>query len=245
MKKAICISVLLSTASVAFAGDLVKSEVSKAIQQVTPLKVIDVEDSPLPGLYQVITENGTIYATKDGKHLLSGSIHKLEPGLKNLTQQRNEKLFKEKITELKDQFITFAAPKQEHEVIVFYATDCGYCHKMHSDIAGYNARGITVHYAAWPRDGLFGQDGVSKSLGYRSLENIWCSDNQNLSFNLASRRQELPQTTCKNTIEEQFNLGTLMGVRGTPAVYSMDGTEVVKGYATPTELKNRLNGITL
>lgn len=244
MKKLLFVSALFATTSMAFAGDLVKSEVSKAVQQATPFKVLDVEDSPLPGVYQVVTESGTIYATKDGKYLISGAIHKLEPGLRNLTQERNEKLFKQKIDQLKKDFITFPAPKQEHEVIVFYASDCGYCHKMHSEIAGYNARGITVHYAAWPRDGLFSPDGV-KSLGYQALENIWCSENQNLSFNLASRRQQLPQASCKNTIEKQFNLGSLMGVNGTPAVYSMQGTVVAKGYAPPESLKERLIGMQL
>lgn len=245
MKKQLIISALLVASSMASATELVKSEISKAVQSTTPFKVIDVEDSPLPDVYQVITESGTIYATKDGKHLISGSIHKLEPGLKNLTQSRNEKLFKQKIDQLKKDFITFQAPKQEHEVIVFYASDCGYCHKLHSEIARYNALGITVHYAAWPRDGLFSQNGASKSPGYQALENIWCSDNQNLSFNLASRRQQLPQASCKNTIEQQFNLGSLMGVNGTPAIYSMQGTEVVKGYAPPDALKNRLDGMSL
>lgn len=245
MKKLLIVTVLFATTSMAIAGDLAKSEVSKAVQQATPLKVLDVEDSPLHGVYQVITENGTIYATKDGKHLISGVIHKLEPGLKNLTQERNEQLFKLKIDQLKNDFITFPAPKQKYEVIVFYAADCGYCHKMHSEIAGYNARGITVHYAAWPRDGLYSQDRLNKSQGHQALENIWCSENQNLAFNLASRRQQLPESSCKNTIEQQFNLGSLMGVSGTPAVYSMKGTQVTRGYAPPEALLSQLNGMAL
>ena len=225
------------------ANEFAKADISAAVQKTTPFKVVDVENSPMDGFYQVITETGVIYASKDGKHLFSGNLHQLTAGLPNLTKQRNQKIYQGKIKALYNDFITYRAPEQKHEVIVFYDNNCGYCHKMHSEIAEYNAQGITVHYAAWPRDGLVSRDGSGKSPGHTVLENIWCSDNKNLAFNMASRRAEVSTKTCNTSIAQQFELGNLLGVRGTPAVYSLNGEVVAEGYAKAPSLKMRLEGM--
>lgn len=244
MKKLVLGIAILSSFAVA-ALELPKAEISASVQKNTPFKVLDVENSPLEGFYQVITETGVIYASKDGKHLFSGSLHQLTPGVPNLTEKRNQQIYQAKIKSLYNDFITYRAPKQKHEVVVFYDNNCGYCHKMHSEIAEYNAHGITVHYAAWPRDGLVARDGSGKSQGFQSLENIWCAENKNLAFNMASRRAEVPTKTCKTTIAQQYALGSLLGVRGTPAVYSLTGEIVAEGYAKAPALKSRLEGMSL
>lgn len=223
------------------AKDLSKSQISASIQTATHLEVIDIEDAPIAGLYQVITNTGVIYASKDGKHLISGGIHKLEPGLPNLTQERNLKIYKEEIEQLYPDLITYRAPNQQHEVIVFYDDSCGYCQKMHSEIASYNAIGITVHYAAFPREGVLSRDGSGrKTNGYLNLQNIWCAENKNLAFNMAARNVEIPKSECETTIAKQYQLGEKLGVNGTPAVYSITGLEVMRGYAKANQLKARL-----
>jgi thiol:disulfide interchange protein DsbC len=240
MKK-LLIAAVISASFAVSAQDVSKSQISAAIQQNTPFKVKDIEESPINDLYQVITETGVIYASKDGKHLFSGAIHMLEPGLQNLTQARNLQIFKHDIDALYSDFITYRAPDQKHEVIVFYDDTCGYCQKMHSEIASYNALGITVHYAAFPREGVLARDGSGrKTGGYQKLQSIWCSDNKNMAFNMSSRNANVPAKVCETTIAQQFKLGENLGVNGTPAVYSLSGLEVMRGYAKADILKNRL-----
>ncbi|WP_445768850.1 thioredoxin fold domain-containing protein [Rheinheimera sp.] len=246
---ALALTALVSASFSAFAGpSLSKSEVSLKLQQISsshpqPLKVQDVEESPLPGFYQVITDKGIIYASVDGKHLLSGTVHLFQPGMQDLTKQRLLIEREKEINVLKGDFITYRAPQQKHEVIVFYDTTCGFCHKLHSEINQYLAQGITIHYAAFPRNGVYDPrtPGV-KTEGYKLLQDIWCSEdsNKNLAFNLASKGTSLPRKQCDTSIERQFNLGVKLGIEGTPAIVSMRGDVIVPGYAPAASLKQRL-----
>lgn len=249
MKNTFLTLTLLSASFMAFATDtLTKSDVSRKLQDIAltssqPLKVQDVEESPLPGFYQIITDKGIIYASKDGKHLLSGTVHLFEQGMQDLTKNRLLVEREKDITALKSDFITYRAPEQKHEVIVFYDTTCGFCHKLHSEINQYLQAGITVHYAAFPRNGVFdNRMPGTKTEGYRKLQDIWCSDNsnKNLAFNMASKGTALPRKECDTSIEEQFNLGIKLGISGTPAIISMRGEMVIAGYSPAPSLKSQL-----
>lgn len=248
MKKTVITLALASLGFMANAADLSKSEISLKFQQISsthpaPLKVQTVEDAPLAGFYQVITDKGIIYASKDGKHLISGTVHQFDSAMTDLTKDRLLVEREKDINALKQDFITFRSPNEQHEVIVFYDTTCGYCHKLHSEISSYLAQGITVHYAAFPRNGIYDpRTQGAKTDGFISLQNIWCADNtsKSLAFNMASKGTQLPRRDCDTTIEQQFNLGVKLGIQGTPAIISMRGDIVVAGYTPAASLKDRL-----
>ncbi len=54
---------------------------------------------------------------------------------------------------LKKEMIVYKAPQEKHVITVFTDITCGYCHKLHEQMADYNALGITVRYLAFPRQG--------------------------------------------------------------------------------------------
>jgi thiol:disulfide interchange protein DsbC len=232
----------LAVTSYVNATELNKSQISKKFQELTPFEVIAVEDSPSEGLYQVITNKGIFYTTKDGQHVISGALHDLAPGLKNNTEVRKLKIAEEKISELKSSFITFEAPNPKHEVIVFYDTSCGYCQKLHHEITTYNAAGITVHYAGFPRMGLINQQTGQPSQTMKEMTSIWCADNQQMALNMVSRGADVPVKNCETKISEHFSLGEQLGVAGTPAIYSISGKLVLAGYAPAAALKSKLEG---
>ncbi|WP_240224583.1 disulfide isomerase DsbC N-terminal domain-containing protein [Rheinheimera hassiensis] len=234
----------LAVTSHVSADELNKSQISKKFQELTPFEVISVEDSPSKGLYQVITNKGIFYTTKDGEHVISGALHDLAPGLKNNTEARKLKIAEEKISELKSSFITFPAPNPKHEVIVFYDTSCGYCQKLHHEISTYNAAGITVHYAGFPRMGLENPQNGQPSPTVSEMTSIWCADSQQMALNMVSRGAEIPAKKCDTKIAEHFSLGEMLGVAGTPAIFSMKGNLVKAGYAPASVLKTNLEGIT-
>lgn len=214
------------------ATELNKSQISKKFQAVVPFGVKGVEDAPMAGFYQVITDKGIFYASKDGQHIMSGSLHDFEPGLKNHTALRQAIINKEEMSKLADKFVTFKAANQKHEVVVFFDTSCGYCQKLHSEISQYNALGITVHYAAWPRQGVFVPGSNEFTPNYKEMESIWCADNPQMMLNLAERGGQVPEKTCKGSgVQEMFNLGQSLGIQGTPAIFAMDGTQLIPGYA--------------
>ena len=223
-----------------------KGDVSLHFQNVLnatgqPIDVIAVEDAPIQGFYQVVTGKGVFYVSKDGQHMMSGSLRKMEPGIPDLTALRMAKVHKEKIDTLKNDFITYRAPNEKHEILVFYDTTCGYCQKLHNDIARYNALGITVHYAAFPRNGVenFRAPG-QKTEGYQQLENIWCAENKNLAFNMSLRNGPMPSAQCESTVAQQYELGVTLVVEGTPAIFGMDVRLIVPGYVPPGALLDRL-----
>jgi thiol:disulfide interchange protein DsbC len=229
---AIAFSVLAFASSTSSAAELNKSQVSKQFQALAPVKVLDVEEAPLPGFFQVVTERGVFYASKDGKHIMSGSLHEFKNGLKNLTAERMQLVHKAEFARLKDSYITYKAPNQKHEVVVFFDTSCGYCQKLHSEIASYNAAGITVHYAAWPRQGVTIPNSTDATPGFLELQSIWCAENPQLMLNMVARGGQPEAKTCsKARIADQFNLGVMMGIKGTPAIYSMNGLSLTDGYA--------------
>ena len=240
---------IASTTFAATAATLTKSDISHKFQtlsstQAEPMTVESVEDSPLPGFYQVITDKGIVYASVDGQYLLSGSLVKFDGDMKDLTKERLLIERKKEVDQLKKDFITFRAPNEKHEIIVFYDTTCGYCHKLHSEISQYNALGITVHYAAFPRSGINDPRNPSaKSIGFLKLQDIWCSDSSNkaLAFNMVAQGSELPRKACDTTIAQQFNFGAKIGIQGTPAIVSMSGEVLIPGYMPAASLKARLD----
>jgi thiol:disulfide interchange protein DsbC len=245
-KAMLTVSLLIATNAVA---QLNKTEISAKLQSISAgssqIIVENVEQSPLPDFYQVITDKGILYAHKDGTHVFSGSLHDFEPGLNNLTTSRLNLIYEETITGLKHDFITYRAPNEKHEVLVFYDTTCGYCHRLHSQIAEYNALGITIHYAAYPRNGVVDPSNPSMPTdAYNQLQNIWCANTEqkNFVFDMVSRGSQVPAQRCDNTIAQQYELGKKMGIRGTPAIIAMNGEQLVPGYTPPKALIKLLDG---
>ena len=247
MKKSIIATITATALCLSFgvfAGEVSKSEISKKIQSITPFKVKSVTDSE-SGMYEIVTGKGIFYSTKDGEYLLSGSIHKFEPGLLNLTNERKAEFAKVDIDKLRSTFITYKAPEEKHEVIVFFDTSCGYCQKMHKEISQYNAAGITVHYAMYPRNGISkpSANGDVYTPTYNKMMGIVCSDDPETSMNMVMRGTGLPPKSCANSIKEHYELGTQLGVRGTPAVYGMDGKSVMGGYGPAKTLLQKLTEV--
>lgn len=240
MKVALLTLAIIAASSVG-AAELNKSQISKKFQSVVPFTVIDIEESPVSGFYQVLTKSGIYYASKDGKHIFSGSVHDFEAGLKNHTAIRQRQINELEINRLKDKYITFKAPNEKHEILVFFDTSCGYCQKLHSEIAAFNAKGITVHYAAWPRQGVKIPNSADYTANYLEMESIWCADNPAMMLNLSERGGAIPSNPCRNSgVDEQYNLGTTLGIRGTPAIFTLKGNEVIPGYAPADRVLQRL-----
>lgn len=237
-KKRLLVSLgLLLVSTLSFAGSKIDTKsvetISKKMQQLS-LQVTSVKASKIDGLYEVLTNNGIYYVSKNAQYLLYGNIYDIDNNMQNITEQSLASLRKSKLQEFAKDMIVFKAQDEKYVVTVFTDTSCAYCQKLHSEVDDYNKLGITVRYLAFPRAGL-------NSAEYNIMTSIWCADDPKLAMDKSMKHQEIEVKQCTNTVKEQYKLGQFFGVRGTPAIIFEDGT-LKSGYVPATQLLQLLDG---
>ncbi|NHB89516.1 MULTISPECIES: bifunctional protein-disulfide isomerase/oxidoreductase DsbC [Photorhabdus] len=229
MKKSVlCFPLLLAFLSGnAFADD---GEVHRTMQKLG-IKAENIQPSPIAGLNTIVTEQGIIYLSDDGKYLLQGPIYDVSGSTPvNVSNQ----LLMKKLEAMKDQMIVYKAPKEKHVVTVFTDITCGYCHKLHGEMKEYNKLGITVRYLAFPRQGMQHQSA-------KDMQSIWCSATPQKSLDAAFKNESIsPIKDCKVDIANHYKLGVQFGVQGTPAIILKDGS-LLGGYMPPEALAKALD----
>ena len=233
---ALCAACLATTAAAAeddqesddLAARLAALDLGLAVESVKPSKV--------PGLFEVATDGGVLYVTADAKYLVAGNLYEVrEGGLVNLTEERLATERRKLAAGIDaSQLITFTPEGGARaSVLVFTDTDCGYCRKMHSEMANYHANGIEVRYLAYPRGGV-------GSPTYDKMVSAWCSDDALGALTALKRGEGIPETYCENhPVSEQFELGRLVGITGTPAILLSNG-RLLPGYVPPDDLATLL-----
>lgn len=210
--------------------------VEQRMRELAPdAKSIAVSETPIDGILQVQINGDIVYTTADGKFLLQGRLIDLDTRA-DLTEQAKSELRKALLSSIDtSKEITFAPENPEFDLIVFTDIDCGYCRKLHSQIAEYNAQGIAVHYMAFPRAGL-GSESYDKAVS------VWCAADQQTALTNAKAGTDPEPLTCENPVAEQYQLGLDLGVSGTPALLTSSG-QLIPGYMPPEVLRERLAGI--
>jgi thiol:disulfide interchange protein DsbC len=208
----------------------------KALQGLVPqAKVETVEAAPLPGYRQAIIDSHLIYVSDDGKYVLQGTLYDTQ-SKRDLTGSRLAVEHKGKVDSVPlSKRIVFAPDKPKYKITVFTDIDCGYCRKLHSQIAEYNKRGIEVDYLFFPRSGL-------NSPSYDKAVSVWCAADRNAAFTAAKAGKTPAPMKCDNPVAEEFKLGAQVGVDGTPTIFASDGTKI-GGYLSPTEMLAKLENL--
>jgi len=223
---------VVSFSSVAAEGADAKARA--AIQSLVPGAAIDsIADAVLPGFYEVVLQGQIVYVSRDGKYLLQGSIYDIAAKT-DLTEVSRSKQRRAALKGVgADKRIAYAPAKTKHVVTVFTDIDCGYCRKMHQEMAAYNKLGIAIEYLFFPRAGV-GSESFDKAVS------VWCAADRAKALTDAKAGAELDKKECANPIEEEYALGNKIGVSGTPAVIAADGTQL-GGYLPPDQLLQRLD----
>ena len=208
----------------------------KALLELVPQAKIDaIEAAPVPGYRQVLVGGQLVYVSDDGKYLLQGSL--LDTRTKrDLTASRLALKSKQMIDAVpRSQHIVFAPAKPKYKITVFTDIDCGYCRKLHSQIAEYNKLGIEVDYLFFPRTGL-------GTPSYDKAVSVWCAKDRNAAFTAAKEGIDPKPLKCDNPVAQQFTLGTQIGVDGTPAVFAPNGSKI-GGYLSPEQMLSKLQAV--
>lgn len=227
---------MLTVGNVSANDDQAFGAVEAKIRSLVPnAKTIAISETPIAGVLQVQINSDIVYVTADGQYLLQGQIMDIDTKA-NITDQAKSGIRLSLLTDVKlDEQITFAPEKAEYDLLVFTDIDCGYCRKLHNEMAGYNEQGIAIHYMAFPRAGI-GSD------SYDKFVSVWCADDQKEALTLAKNGTDPVSQDCPNPIADQYELGREVGVTGTPAMLTSDGT-LIPGYMPPEQLRQRLESL--
>lgn len=185
-------------------------------------QVSSINPSPIPGVYEVLVGPQLYYVSADGKYLLSGKLFDIDKR-EDLSTPKMAKVKAEMIEKVgEENMVIFAPEKFDHTVTVFTDIDCGYCRKLHAEIEDYNERGIRVRYLMFPRAGV-------GSPSYQKAVNVFCAEDRNDAMTRAKAGQDVAEKQCENPVAQEYALGQMLGVTGTPAIFLESG-ELVPGY---------------
>jgi thiol:disulfide interchange protein DsbC len=200
-----------------------------AILSINPqVSIESIHDAPLPGFQEVIVAGQVLYVSNEGRYVLQGSLFDAQEK-RDLSQSGLSQLRKRLLSEVpEEQRIIFAPANPKYTVSVFTDVECGYCRRLHDDIAEYNKRGIAIEYLAYPRMGPGSED-------FRLMESVWCAADRRKALTDAKAGRRVTSQPCANPVAAHYALGQRVGLTGTPMIVAEDGTQM-PGYMPPDQL---------
>ena len=206
----------------------------KALQPNLPVET--VEQTAFDGMLAIELEDGSVlYGTADGRFLFTGDMYSVAgDGFVNLTDSIRAERRRGLLAGVGEGDMIVFSPEDERKayVNVFTDVDCGYCRKLHQEMADINALGIEVRYLAFPRAGM-------DSDSYHKIVSAWCSKDPHRAITELKLGKSIPERSCPNPVGAQMGLGNRIGVSGTPALVTEDG-RLIPGYLPAEDLAQAL-----
>ncbi len=226
------IAALLGAA--AFSASADDAKIEAAITSLVPgAKIDSIAESQVPGFYQVVLQGQVVYVSADGRYLIQGAVFDI-PNKTDLTETARAGIRRSALASVgPERRIIYKAKDELYKVTVFTDIDCGYCRRLHQEIPEYNRRGISIEYLFFPRAGV-GSEAFDKAVS------VWCADDRHKAMDAAKAGREVPKKTCDNPVAQDYELGQKIAVTGTPAVYTVEGTQL-GGYLPPEQMLQRLS----
>jgi thiol:disulfide interchange protein DsbC len=197
-------------------------------------KVEDLRPSPIAGIFEFSQGADVSYLTADGKFFLDGNLYDMATR-ENLTEDLRTKARVALINAVPEsQMLIFSPKNPVYTITVFTDVDCGYCRKLHSEMAELNRLGVRVRYMFFPRTG-------PNTDSWRKAEAVWCAADRNdaLTRAKAGGPVDTSKTCGPNPVAREYALGQSIGVRGTPAIVTESG-DYISGYMAPHDLVEQI-----
>jgi thiol:disulfide interchange protein DsbC len=193
------------------------------------VKLEDVRMSPVTGVYEVTRGSDISYLSGDGRYAIVGDLIDLDNDA-NISENRRRGIRARMIEGVPESEMLVFGPKDpKYTITVFTDIDCGYCRRLHSQIAEYNRLGIRVRYLFYPRSG-------PDTDSWHKAEAVWCASNRNEALTKAKNGEKINSPKCPgDIIKRDYELGHKLMVEGTPAIFLASG-EMLPGYAPPGQL---------
>ena len=206
----------------------------QALQSINPrIEVDHVGPAPLPGFREAVVGGQVVYISDDGRYLLQGALYDVVEK-KDLSQAGMAEVRRRLLATIPaSERIVFAPENPVHTVSVFTDVECGYCQKLHEDIAEYNRLGIAIEYLAFPRMGPASED-------FAKMVSVWCAADRGAALTAAKEGRKVQSGSCTNPVARHYDIGRRVGLTGTPMIVTEDGTQM-PGYMPPADLRAALD----
>lgn len=225
---------LLLSISLAHAAETDKTAVSIKVtlqknyaQLIGPID--QVNKSPIPGLYEVVTGDHIFYTDKTAQYLIDGSMFDLKMR-RNLTEARARVLFAVDFNNLPfDLAVKKVKGNGSRKLAYFTDPNCGYCKKLEQELQ--DVTDVTLYLFLYP---IF--DGSAEK-----VQGIWCSSDKAKAWDDLMLKGVQPEAgKCEPPSNKVLALGKKLRVNGTPALIFANGI-VNPGYMPAAELEKALD----
>lgn len=230
MTKALMLLLLaaLAPVSIVQAGESdIQENLQKRIPQIGQIKQIN--KSPMPGLYEVVTQDHLFYTDENALYLIDGAMYDLK-SMRNITDDRSRLLFAIDFNSLPLNFaVKKVKGKGARKLAIFTDPNCGFCKRLEQELLKID--NVTLYLFMYP---MFpGSD--------EKVRGVWCSKNQVKAWDDLMQNGIMPPAGgCKTPIDKVVALGRQLKVSGTPALIFSDGT-INPGYMPAAELEKALS----
>jgi thiol:disulfide interchange protein DsbC len=199
------------------------------VSKIEGLKLEDVRITPVNGVYEITRGSEISYTSADGRYVILGDMYDIDADA-NISETRRRGIRAGMINNVPESEMLVFSPKDpKYTITVFTDIDCGYCRRLHSQIAEYNRLGIRVRYLFFPRSG-------PDTDSWHKAESVWCATNRNDALTRAKNDEVINSAKCPaGIVARDYELGHKLGVEGTPAIFLASG-EMLPGYAPPGQL---------
>ena len=203
------------------------------INKIEGLKLEDVRMTPVNGVYEITRGSEISYTSADGRYVILGDMIDVDTDA-NISETRRRTIRARMLeTVPESEMLVFSPKDPKYTITVFTDIDCGYCRKLHSQIAEYNRLGVRVRYMFFPRTG-------PDTESWHKAEAVWCASNRNDALTRAKSGEEIKSPKCPaDIVARDYELGHKLGVEGTPSIFLSTG-EMLPGYSPPGQLAHYL-----
>ena len=203
------------------------------VKKIDGLKLEDVRMTPVNGIFEITRGSDISYSSSDGRYVIIGDLIDLDSDA-NLTENRRRGIRNRLLDAIPEaEMLVFSPKNPKYTITVFTDIDCGYCRRLHSQIAEYNRLGIRVRYLFYPRSG-------PDTESWHKAEAVWCAANRNDAMTRAKNGENIKSPKCSaDIVARDWELGHKLAVEGTPAIILPSG-EMLPGYSPPAQLSNYL-----
>lgn len=210
------------------AAAALKDSLKKSYEQLIG-PVDQVNKSPIPGLYEVVTGDHIFYADETGQYLIDGSMFDLK-SRRNLTEARARQLFAIDFDKLPlDLAVKKVKGNGKRKMAYFTDPNCGYCKKLEHELQSVND--VTLYLFLYP---IF--DGSAEK-----VQAIWCSKDRVKAWDdLMLKSVQPAPATCDVPSAKVLELGKKLRVNGTPALIFANGV-INPGYMPADDLNKALD----
>ena len=228
----VLLAATLGWASVAFSADT-KPGIETIKAAFPGLKAEEIHETPVDGWYEIMLGPQVAYVSSDAKYVMRGDLIELETNHNYTAARMNTARVDALAAVPDDESITFSPDDVKYSMTVFTDIDCGYCRKLHGEIAELEKRGVEVKYLFFPRAG-------PGSASWEKAESVWCADDRNAAMTAAKSGKPVEPKACGDAaIAQQYALGRQVGLTGTPTIVTESG-EIISGYLPADRLVSRL-----